>query len=345
MIEIKKAVKDNLISDLDDDSFCDLLSQTIAYGFFATYIAFLEDPNTLPSYEYTLESVLYYMPPGNKFIQSFFKGIVKNLVNVSEEDAIKKSIKGIYKSVKSFSFNQEEISNWEWERKGSLLTMSYEMFLESYDKEKRKSLGAWYTPEYIVDHIIRFSHYLLINKLNIENGFLNEEYSEKKQSKLQILDPATGTGNFLTRLAESICLSSNVVVNSNNRKDANFYIDDHLINKLNGFELSMLSYIIANFNLDNVFRKFGYNNRGVQRQRTNIYLTNTLDNSVVSIDENVQGFERLLAKETEAANVIKNEKPVFVVIGNPPYNGASKNNSKFIVNENEKRITNAKTRF
>lgn len=332
IIEIKKAVKDNLISDLDDDSFCDLLSQTIAYGFFATYIAFLEDPNTLPSHRYTLKSVLYYMPPGNKFIQNFFQGIFQNLVKVSEEDAIRKSIKEIYESVKSFSFNQEEISNWEWERKGSLLTMSYEIFLESYDKEKRKSLGAWYTPEYIVDHMIRFSHYLLINKLNIENGFLNEEYIEKKQSKLQILDPATGTGNFLTRLAESICLSSNVVVNSNNRKDANFYIDDHLINKLNGFELSMLSYIIANFNLDNVFRKFGYNNRGVQRQRTNIYLTNTLDNSVISIDENVQGFERLLAKETEAANVIKNEKPVFVVIGNPPYNGASKNNSKFITN-------------
>lgn len=141
MIEIKKAVKDNLISDLDDDSFCDLLSQTIAYGFFATYIAFLEDPNTLPHNEYTLESVLYYMPPGNKFIQKFFKGIVKNLVNGSEEDAIKKSIIEVYKSVKRFSFNQEEISKWKKDRKGSLLTMSYEIFLESYDKEKERVLA------------------------------------------------------------------------------------------------------------------------------------------------------------------------------------------------------------
>ncbi len=94
----------------------------------------------------------------------------------------------------------------------------------------------------------------------------------------------------------------------------------------------MTSYTIANFKLDQLFRHYGYKVKTSNgRQRTNIYLTNTLDkvpvNEVLLEKDNFVG---LLARETEGANQVKENKPVFVVIGNPPYNRKSKNQSTFI---------------
>jgi len=318
LIEIKDSIQKNLIADINDESFSDLFAQTIAYSIFAAKQIY--DESNKDSDKFTFEDITFYMPQSNPFLKKLFLILEKN---TEFNENISKAILDLFLLVK-----ENNLTITEHER-GDLLIHFYEDFLQYYSPETRKALGVWYTPEPVVDYMIDMSQYLLKEKLKIDNGFLNNEFvkvNEDTYSKVQILDPATGTGNYLVRIATRICDSIE------DRQIRFEYIRDHLINKLNGFELLMTSYTIANFKLDQLFRNYGYkvkNDNG--RLRANIYLTNTLDK--VKIDSKLlenKNFVGLLANETHGANLIKEEKPVFVVIGNPPYNGRSKNQSKFI---------------
>jgi len=314
--ELRDSIQKNLIADINDESFSDLFAQTISYSMFAAKQIYNE--SNKDSDKFTFEDIIFYMPQSNPFLKQFFYILEENSKILNQN--IFDSINQIFNLVK-----ENDLSITEHQR-GDLLIHFYEDFLQYYSPETRKNLGVWYTPEPIVDYMIDMSQLFLKDKLNINGGFLNNEYCDEKYSKVQVLDPATGTGNFLVRIATRICDS---IENSKKRFE---YIRDHLINKLNGFELLMTSYTIANFKLDQLFRHYGYKVKTSNgRQRTNIYLTNTLDK--VSVNEILlekDNFVGLLARETEGANQVKENKPVFVVIGNPPYNRNSKNNSKFI---------------
>ncbi|CAB4160167.1 DNA methylase, adenine-specific [uncultured Caudovirales phage] len=316
LIEIKDSIQKNLISDITEESFVDLFAQTISYSMFAAKQIYNE--LNKESNNFKFEDIVFYMPQSNPFLKQFFYILEKNSEILNED--VSKSIHEIFELVKNsnLSITQHE--------RGDLLIHFYEDFLQYYSPETRKNLGVWYTPEPIVDYMIDMSQLFLKDKLNINGGFLNNEYCDEKYSKVQVLDPATGTGNFLVRIATRICDS---IEDSKERFE---YIRDHLINKLNGFELLMTSYTIANFKLDQLFRHYGYKVKTSNgRQRTNIYLTNTLDKVPVNeILLEKDNFVGLLARETEGANQVKENKPVFVVIGNPPYNGNSKNNNEFI---------------
>ena len=316
LTELKDSIQKNLIADINDESFSDLFAQTISYSMFAAKQIYNE--SNKDSDKFTFEDIIFYMPQSNPFLKQFFYILEENSKILNQN--IFDSINEIFNLVK-----ENDLSITEHQR-GDLLIHFYEDFLQYYSPETRKNLGVWYTPEPIVDYMIDMSQLFLKDKLNINGGFLNNEYCDEKYSKVQVLDPATGTGNFLVRIATRICDS---IEDSKERFE---YIRDHLINKLNGFELLMTSYTIANFKLDQLFRHYGYKVKTSNgRQRTNIYLTNTLDKVPVNeILLEKDNFVGLLARETEGANQVKENKPVFVVIGNPPYNGNSKNNNEFI---------------
>ena len=316
LTELRDSIQKNLIADINDESFSDLFAQTISYSMFAAKQIYNE--SNKDSDKFTFEDIIFYMPQSNPFLKQFFYILEENSKILNQN--IFDSINQIFNLVK-----ENDLSITEHQR-GDLLIHFYEDFLQYYSPETRKNLGVWYTPEPIVDYMIDMSQLFLKDKLNINGGFLNNEYCDEKYSKVQVLDPATGTGNFLVRIATRICDS---IEDSKERFE---YIRDHLINKLNGFELLMTSYTIANFKLDQLFRHYGYKVKTSNgRQRTNIYLTNTLDKVPVNeILLEKDNFVGLLARETEGANQVKENKPVFVVIGNPPYNGNSKNNNEFI---------------
>ncbi len=318
LTELRDSIQKNLIADINDESFSDLFAQTISYSMFAAKQIYNE--SNKDSDKFTFEDIIFYMPQSNPFLKQFFYILEENSKILNQN--IFDSINQIFNLVK-----ENDLSITEHQR-GDLLIHFYEDFLQYYSPETRKNLGVWYTPEPIVDYMIDMSQLFLKDKLNINGGFLNNEYCDEKYSKVQVLDPATGTGNFLVRIATRICDS---IEDSKERFE---YIRDHLINKLNGFELLMTSYTIANFKLDQLFRHYGYKVKTSNgRQRTNIYLTNTLDKVPVNeILLEKDNFVGLLARETEGANQVKENKPVFVVIGNPPYNRKSKNQSEFITN-------------
>ena len=216
----------------------------------------------------------------------------------------------------------------------------YETFLAEYDPDIRKSRGVWYTPTPVVNFIIRAVDDILITEFDLEMGLADSskikvpintqtrdrrsstgfKQIEKEVHKVQILDPATGTGAFLAETVKHI-----------NKKFEgqegiwSSYIENELIPRLNGFELLMASYAMAHLQLHLLFAGTGYS--GANNQRTKIYLTNSLEEHH---PDTGTLFANWLSSEANEANHIKRDMPVMCVIGNPPYAVSSSNKGEWI---------------
>jgi predicted helicase len=105
------------------------------------------------------------------------------------------------------------------------------------------------------------------------------------------------------------------------------YVENHLIPRLNGFELLMASYTMAHLKLDMLLTDTGY--IPTKDQRLRVFLTNSLEEP--NPDSGTL-FGTLLSDEADQADEVKRDTPVMCVIGNPPYSGISSNNGKWISN-------------
>ena len=144
--------------------------------------------------------------------------------------------------------------------------------------------------------------------------------------RVQILDPAAGTGTFLNEVVRSI---STRFANQAGRWSA--YVDSDLLPRLHGFEIMMAPYTIAHLKLGMTLQETGYSSFD---RRLGIYLTNSLEEAE-SYDETLfagLGLSQSIAEEAREAGVIKRETPIMVVIGNPPYSVSSSNKGEWIQN-------------
>src|SRR5690606_32921956 len=141
---------------------------------------------------------------------------------------------------------------------------------------------------------------------------------EKEIHRVQILDPATGTGTFLAEIIKYIYAHRFKAMQGVWSK----YVEDHLIPRLNGFEILMASYAMAHLKLDMLLSETGY--RPTIDQRLKIYLTNSLEEHHPDTGTLFAGW---LSSEANEANHVKRDTPVMVVIGNPPYSISSSNAS------------------
>ncbi|MCK4980158.1 MAG: N-6 DNA methylase, partial [Candidatus Delongbacteria bacterium] len=212
----------------------------------------------------------------------------------------------------------------------------YETFLAEYDPKLRKSRGVWYTPEPVVNFIVRAVDDILKTEFGLSQGLADTSKTKikvpnpggkgmitKEVHKVQILDPATGTGTFLAEVIKHI-------YNKNFKSMQGVwssYVENDLIPRLNGFELLMASYSMAHLKLDMLLTETGY--KPTRDQRLNVYLTN-------SLEEHHQDtgtlFANWLSSEANEANHIKRDTPVMCVIGNPPYAVSSRNKGDWIQN-------------
>ncbi|MGI6079234.1 MAG: type ISP restriction/modification enzyme, partial [Fastidiosipilaceae bacterium] len=216
----------------------------------------------------------------------------------------------------------------------------YETFLSEYDPKLRKSRGVWYTPQPVVNFIVRAVDDILKTEFDLPQGLadtskttikVNTQTADKRSAtgykqmeqevhKVQILDPATGTGTFLAEVIKHIHkkFQGQQGIWSN-------YVETHLLPRLNGFELLMASYAMAHLKLDLLLTETGY--KPTTNQRFRVYLTN-------SLEEHHQDtgtlFANWLSTEANEANHIKRDTPVMCVIGNPPYAVSSTNKNDWI---------------
>src|SRR5690606_19494084 len=139
---------------------------------------------------------------------------------------------------------------------------------------------------------------------------------EKEVHKVQILDPATGTGTFLAEIIKQIYNSKF----QNMQGVWSSYVENDLIPRLNGFEILMASYAMAHLKLDLLLKETGY--QPTKDQRLRVYLTNSLEEYH---PDTGTLFANWLSSEANEANAVKRDTPVMVMIGNPPYSGISSN--------------------
>ena len=318
--------KDVLIHDIDNQKFADIYAQTITYGLF---VARMHDnsPETFSRME-----AINLLPSTNPFLKEMFdlmvgtrmcdrlKWIVEDLVSVLGASDLRKVLK-------------------EYGARQDVVLHFYEDFLKAYDPKLRKNLGVFYTPKAVVNFIVRATDTILENDFGLIGGIANsdkvlydkkqvvlgKETTEKEEMyKVQILDPALGTGTFLAEVIEQ------VYAKFANRKAAwQSYVDDCLLERLNGFEYMMSPHTMAHIKLGNLLEETGWQNVG-NKKRLNVYLTNSLEEGKVS-DKQFSLFEEAIAAESLKANQIKANCPVMCVIGNPPYNDKSSNKGKWIL--------------
>jgi len=139
---------------------------------------------------------------------------------------------------------------------------------------------------------------------------------------VKVLDPAIGTGTFFW-IAFLVAL--NELKNQGLRGLINEKIENHLLKHFYGFEILITPYVISHLKLADLLQRWYY--RFEDKDRIQVYLTNTLEPSEV---HGLLPFLREITEESRIANQIKLEKPVLVIIGNPPYSGMSANKGKWI---------------
>ncbi len=317
------AFRQILIHDITPKGFADVYAQTIAYGMFA---ARLHDP-TLPTF--TRQKAYELIPKSNPFLKKLFgyiagldlddriRWIVDSLVEVFLACNVDEILKNYGKSTKM----EDPIIHF------------YENFLSEYDPNLRKSRGVWYTPAPVVNFIVRAVDGILKTEFDLPEGLADTsktkikvevkgKKTEQELHKVQILDPATGTGTFLAEVVKHI--HKNFVGQKGIWSD---YVETHLLPRLNGFELLMASYAMAHLQLDLLLTQTGY--KPTNNQRFRVYLTNSLEESHA---DTTTLFANWLSNEANEANQIKRDTPVMCIIGNPPYSGESQNKGQWIMN-------------
>ncbi|MFG0841169.1 type ISP restriction/modification enzyme [Pseudomonas sp. FYR_5] len=324
------AFREHLIHDITTGDFADIYAETIAYGMFA---ARLHDTSLET---FSRQEALKLLPKSNPFLRSLFSYLAgedldERIVWIIDDLAAVFQAANVKKIMSSF---------------GRLTGQSdpflhfYETFLAAYNPSKRKARGVWYTPEPVVNFIVRAVDEILQAEFGLSDGLadtskimIDWDTGQTKKGKritlpkevhrVQILDPATGTGTFLAEVIKQIAPKVKNVAEGMWSP----YIENNLIPRLHGFELLMASYAMCHMKLDMILTELGYKPTGTP-PRLSVYLTNSLEEGE-SANQSLP-FAHWLSNEVKQANAIKRDMPIMCVIGNPPYSGVSQNMGAWI---------------
>ncbi|CCI24384.1 type ISP restriction/modification enzyme [Microcystis aeruginosa] len=310
-----------LISDLNEAQFADMYAQTICYGLFAARC------NTDQISSFSRETAAFRLPKTNPFL----RGIFHQIAGTELDERITWAVDTLATILQQTDMEGILSSFGKRTRKQDPVVHFYETFLAEYDSKMRESRGVYYTPEPVVSYMVRSVDYILKNKFQIPKGLAdakkitikNPNNSQETQEVHQvlILDPAVGTGTFLHSVIDHIYDSFR-----QQKGMWSSYVSKHLLPRLFGFELLMAPYTVAHMKLGLQLQELGYDFSA--DERLGIYLTNTLQEAFQIPP--ADGFLNRIRDEAESAQGVKQEHPVMVIIGNPPYSGHSVNTGDWI---------------
>ncbi len=334
LLRIYETVKRLLVHDLSAEKFADMYAQTLVYGLF---VARYNDDSASG---FSRQEARDLVPASNPFLREFFDHIVgphfdKRLGYIVDELCAIFSVS----DVREIVHVQFKVMGDGKDEKDPIIHF-YENFLQEYDPAERKKMGAYYTPIPVVRYIVRAVDEALKRDFGLAKGLADttkrqievpaqgvDAKGNRKKAKIdvhrvQILDPAVGTATFLNEVVNHIHAS---FAGQEGRWPS--YVETDLLPRLYGFELMMAPYTIAHLKLGMTLRETGCEKLA---QRLGVYLTNTLEEGVRR-EDTLWGFglSQAIADEADSAARIKKERPIMVVIGNPPYSGVSSNETEY----------------
>lgn len=198
--------------------FADIYAQTIVYGMFA---ARLNDktPDT-----FSRQEAAELIPGTNPLLQNIFRSIV----GYDVDKRIEWILDDLANTFKATDLGKIMGVYGQSGQERDPMVHFYEDFLTEYDPQLRKKMGVWYTPPSVVRFIVRSVDEILTKVFGLKGGLANEErtttdiaveqskdnkskdglkHIQREIPKVQILDPATGTGTFLAETVLRILCS------------------------------------------------------------------------------------------------------------------------------------------
>ncbi|MEO7018722.1 MAG: N-6 DNA methylase, partial [Ktedonobacteraceae bacterium] len=330
------AFEKTLMPGITSEQFADMFAQTIAYGLFAARY------NHTASHPFTRYDASREIPKTNPFLRKLFE--IMNSSDLDEEpfvgfvDELAQVLDATHMDDVLAKFGKRT-------RQEDPLIHFYETFLSQYDPKLRELRGVYYTPSPVIAYMVRSVDHLLKEEFGIEDGLADGEMVDYRYTdaegqpqtervpRVLILDPACGTGTFLSSIVEYIREGYRV---SNSAGMWSAYVREALLPRLFGFELLMAPYAMAHLRLG--MQLAGLDLPPEQRapwkykfdsdERLGVYLTNSLAEGFEKME--ALPFAHFISDEANAAAAVKRHSPVMVVIGNPPYSGHSANKGKWI---------------
>ena len=191
---------------------------------------------------------------------------------------------------------------------GEAVPYFYEPFLEAFDPDLRKQLGVWYTPPEVVRYMVARVDRALKDDLGIADGLAAEN--------VYVLDPCCGTGTYLAETLQRI--SANLQAKGVGAlKGAK--VKQAAMNRVFGFEIMPAPFVVAHLQVGLTMQELDAPLSDDGKERAGVFLTNALTGWEPTVQNPLPfpGFE----EERERADKVKQDEPILVILGNPPYNG------------------------
>ena len=318
-----------LIPEVGAEEFSDIFAQTLTYGMFAARL------NDKTPENFSRTEAMALIPKSNPFLKQVFTYIATNL-----EDELEWAVDDLAELFANADVAHIMKDYGKAVGMADPMVHFYEDFLKEYDAGLRKDRGVWYTPVQVVRFIVGATDWALRKFFSLPDGLADSSKTEivveeatasgkklahkvKKQvHRVQILDPAMGTGTFHAEVVRNV---HRLFAGKEGMWPG--YVEQDLLPRLNGFELMMASYTMAHVKLDYVLRETGATPTGKERFR--LFLTDSLSDWHKELPGGL--FAAALGAEQQGADEVKRDIPVMVVVGNPPYSGESQNKGVWIM--------------
>ncbi len=297
---LEEALGMKFAGETGEHFFRSALVQTLFYGVFSAWVYWhRENPRPDAHFDWRMAEWSLHIP----FIRILYGQVARasqlgplNLVEVLDWSA------GVLNRVDRGSF----FKGFQDEH---AVQYFYEPFLEAYDPELRKAMGVWYTPPEIVKYQVTRVDRVLREELDLSDGLADPS--------VVVLDPCCGTGAYLVEVLHNIAATlrnkgGDALVASDLKKAAT--------NRVFGFEIMPAPFVVAHLQLGLMLQSQGA--MLANSERVGVYLTNALTGWKQSDGVKAQAvfpFPELQAERDAAEHVKRNEK-ILVVLGNPPYN-------------------------
>lgn len=311
--ELMGDIRQQLVADVDADRFADMCAQTLVYGLLGSRVT---DPDGFGA-----TPALSTIPLSNPFLSSLFERIH------GEATALDLEGSGLEQLIADLRVTDVEAILDEFgatAKGGDPVIHFYEEFLKKYDKKIRADAGAFYTPEPVVEFMVRGVDELLRTRFGLEAGIADEstwrdvaervgfdvpEGVDPDKPFISMIDPATGTGTFLVHWLRQAKRSFERAHPGESWRPQ---LSEWVLPAMHAFESMLGPYTIAHLKL-----ALELHNEGLPTDTAQILLTDTLDHDPPQMTFEL--MEDPVAAEGRRAAGLKEHERFTVVIGNPPY--------------------------
>lgn len=303
--QLEKALGVSFDTQTREEFFRSTLVQTLFYGIFSAWVLWHESE---PSRGERFELWTHIRDLNVPAIQELFEEITRptRLRPLNIEEVLNWTADAL---------NRVESSFFATFEKGETIQYFYEPFLQAFDPNLREQLGVWYTPPQVVKYMVARVDAALREELGIADGLLD--------NNVYVLDPACGTGAFLVEVLRHIHQKA---VEREGKLMAGQAVRKAIVGdattkaRIFGFELLPAPFVIAHLQIGLLLR--GMKAPINDGDRAGVYLTNSLTGWSEFQQLEINFTE--LRKEHDAAQQVKQQEPIIVILGNPPYYGRAK---------------------